>query len=98
MVASIPRQRVLGRPGDHVIATKDRITVGEENGAGEVGIVSSSTRGPGEEAAAGKRPRECGVRAGVAGADDSVGFELEGGTEGVTGVESEESTEGAGTP
>ncbi|KAJ5530415.1 Major facilitator superfamily domain general substrate transporter, partial [Penicillium freii] len=86
-------QRVLGRPSDHVIATKDSITVGKENGAYEVSIVSGGARGLGEEAAAGKGPRECGVRAGVVGADDGVGLKLEGYTEGVTGVETEKSTE-----
>jgi hypothetical protein len=35
---------------------------------GEVGIVSGGSRGPGEEAAAGEGPRECGVGAGVTGA------------------------------
>jgi len=97
MVAAIPRERVLGGPDDHVIATEDSIAVGEENGPGKVSIVSGSARGPREEAAAGEGPRECGVGTGVAGADNGVGLELEGCAEGVTGVESQESTEGAGT-
>lgn len=84
---------MLGSLADDIVAAEDGIAVGEEDGSGEVGIVSGGSRGPGEEAAAGEGPRECGVGAGVTGADGGVGLELEGCAQGVTGVDSEESTQ-----